>query len=250
MSTHYDDEAQVEDLRRWWKENWIPLAIGLVAGLALIFSYEAYTQSQDNRRAEASQLFEELKTAVAAKKVEDAGKIGDRLIADFDATPYAVAGALKLAQLASDDSKLEEARKHFEWARSNLESRLASPAPIRWIKETLLRHAQPDAALLPLIQLRLARVTWQQGKAPEALKLLDGDAGTYAVLFDELRGDIKLAEGDRAAALAEYTKALGALGTATAGTPNAPIAEALQRKVDDLADVATAAPAAAAAVTP
>lgn len=228
MSTHYDDEAQVEDLRRWWKENWKPLAIGLVLGLSAIFAYEAYTRNKDNKRAEASQLFEELKAAVTGNKYDEAVKMGDRLVADFDSTPYAVAGALKLAQAAVEASKLEEARARLEWAAANAK----------------------DAALKPLIQLRLARVTWQQGKAPEALKLLDGDAGTYAVLFDELRGDIKLAEGDRAAALAEYTKALGVLGTATAGTPNAPIAEALQRKVDDLADVASAAPAAAAAVTP
>ena len=77
-----------------------------------------------------------------------------------------------------------------------------------------------------------------QGKNPDALKLLDGEAGTYAVLFDELRGDIKFAEGDRAAALAAYSKALASLGAATAGTPNAPIAESLQHKIDDLADVA------------
>jgi predicted negative regulator of RcsB-dependent stress response len=202
MSTHYDDEAQVEDLRRWWKENWLPLAFGLGLGLAAIFGWEFYNRQKDQTRAEASQLFEEMKTAVGGRNYDEVVKIADRLAADFSSTPYAVAGAMKLAQVAAEDNKLEDALK-------------------------------------PLIRLRLARVTWQQGKAPEALKLLDAGAdASFAVLFDELRGDIKLAEGDRAAALAAYTKALGALGGEAAGTPNAPIAESLQHKIDDLADVA------------
>jgi len=68
MSTHYDDEAQVEDLRRWWKENWLALAVGLGLGLAAIFGWEYYTSRKDQHRGEGSQLFEELKKAVTAKK--------------------------------------------------------------------------------------------------------------------------------------------------------------------------------------
>lgn len=216
MSTHYDDEAQVEDLRRWWKENWLALAVGLGLGLGAIFGWEYYQNRKNQTRAEASQLFEELKKAVSAKKFDEAGRMGDRLVAEFESTPYAVAGAMKLAQAAVEESKLDAARSRLEWAGA---------------------HAD-DTALKPLIQLRLARVLWQQGKPGDALKLLDTEAGSYVVLYEELRGDIKLAEGDRPAALAAYTKAVASLGDATTGTANAPIADALQKKIDDLADVA------------
>ena len=29
MATHYDDEAQVDAIKSWWKENWLALAGGL-----------------------------------------------------------------------------------------------------------------------------------------------------------------------------------------------------------------------------
>lgn len=216
MSTHYDDEAQVEDLRRWWKENWLALAVGLGLGLGAIFGWEYYNRQKDETRGQASQLFEEMKKAVAAKQYDDAVKMADRLVADYDSTPYAVAGAMKLAQAAVDEARLEDARTRLEWAAAHSD----------------------DAALKPLIALRLARVLWQQGKPAEALQRISGEAGAYNALYAELRGDIKLAEGDRAAALAAYTEARTQLGLASAGTPNGPMAELLQKKIDDLADVA------------
>jgi predicted negative regulator of RcsB-dependent stress response len=90
-----------------------------------------------------------------------------------------------------------------------------------------------DPALASLARLRLAQVLFQQNKADEALKQLDGDAGSYAALYDQLRGDIKLSQGDRAAARAAYQQALGALSADEAVSR-----DGLQRKLDDLADAA------------
>ncbi len=211
MSTHYDDEAQVEDLRRWWKENWMPLAAGLVLGLAAIFGWEAYGRSRDAHRAEGAQLFDQLGQAVAAGKYDEVVAMTDRLVKDFDNTPYAAAAALKLAQLAVGTNKLDEAYTRLQWASD---------------------HAD-DKALKPLIDLRLARVLWQQGKAEDALKKLDGDAGAYTGLYAELRGDIKLSQGDRPAARKAYEQALEKFDA-----QQAPVRESLQQKLDDLADAA------------
>ncbi len=209
MSTHYDDEAQVEDLRRWWKENWMPLAAGLGLGLAAIFGWQFWTQSRDAHRAEGAQMFEELKNAVTAQKYDDAVKLTDRLVKDYDNTPYAAAGALKMAQAAVEANKLDEANARLTWAAG---------------------HAA-DSALKPLVSLRLARVLWQQGKPEDALKQLDGETGAFAGLYAELRGDIKLAQGDRAAARAAYAQALEKLDP-----KEAPSRANLQQKLDDLAE--------------
>lgn len=211
MSAHYDEEAQVEELRRWWKENWLPLAAGLVLGLGAIFGWQTYVNHRDARRIDAAQLFAELSTAASANKYEDAAKLADRLVADYDDTPYATAAALKMAQLAVADAKFDAAQTRLQWAAAHV----------------------ADKALKPLVALRLARVQWQQGKPADALKTLSVDSGAYAGLFAELRGDINLAEGDRAAARAAYAQALEKLDS-----QDAPSREMLQQKFDDLADAA------------
>ncbi|MDB5987594.1 MAG: hypothetical protein JWR16_2647 [Nevskia sp.] len=208
MTTHFDDEAQIEQLRRWWKENWLPLASGLALGLAAIFGWQAWTRYQDGQAGQASHLFEDLRRAVNANKYDDAVPMAERLQKDFAGTPYAVDGALKMAQAAFDSGKLDEARTRLEWAEQN----------------------SKDAAVRALVRLRLARVLWQQAKPDEALRKLDGADASYAPLYAELRGDILFAKGDRAGARAAYVDALQPLAA------DSPARDGLQHKLDDLAD--------------
>ena len=208
MASHYEDEAEVENLKRWWKENWKSLAAGLVIGLLGIFGYEGYKRHQLSVAEQASQMYEDLKTAAGAKKTDEAVALGDKLVKDFASTPYASGASLRLAQLAVEQNKLDDAVTRLQWVAD---------------------HGKDDG-LRDLAKLRLARVLWQQKKTDEALKLLDGDHGAYAALFSELRGDIKLSTGDRMAARAAYEDAVKATGEGAS-------AAGLQRKLDDLADV-------------
>jgi predicted negative regulator of RcsB-dependent stress response len=208
VATHYDDEAQVEQLKRWWNENWKSLAAGLVIGLGGIFGYEAYRRYEQSHAEQASQIYEDLKSAITARKSDEAVAIGDRLVKDYSKTPYASGASLRLAQQAVEQGKLDDAAKRLQWVADN----------------------GKDDGLRDLAKLRLARVLWQQKKNDDALKLLDGDHGSYAALFNELRGDIKLSMGDRAAARAAYEQAVKSSGDAAS-------TGGLQRKLDDLADV-------------
>ena len=208
MASHYEDEAEVENLKRWWKENWKSLVAGLVIGLGAIGGYEGYRRYQAAQAEQASQIYEDLKAAVTAKKADEASALGDKLIADFAKTPYAASAALRLAQQGVELGKLDDAAKRLQWVADN----------------------SKDDGLRDLAKLRLARVLWQQKKNDDALKLTDGEHGAYNALFSELRGDIKLSQGDRAAARSAYEAAVKA-SDATAVDPG------LQRKVDELADV-------------
>lgn len=215
--SHYEDEAQVEQLRQWWRENWMALAGGLVLGLGGIFGWEAWQGHQTGHAEEASQMYEDLKR-VPAEDLDKASPLAKRLMEDFGNTPYAAQGALLMAGRAAAKD---------DWARAE--------SSLRWARD----HAD-DAGLRKIATLRLARVLWQEQKAADALGLLaieDGDA--FAALYRELAGDIKLSQGDREAARAEYAKALAANPAPASRAP-------LQRKLDDLG-AGTAEPADATA---
>lgn len=210
MTAHYEEEAQAEQLKRWWSENWKALVAGLVLGLGAIFGWEGWQSYQLQQTAQASQQYEDLKKALMTGKSDEATQIGDALISKFPSTPYAAGASLALAADAVRTSQHDQALKRLQWVRD---------------------HAK-DEGLRQIAALRSARVLWQQDKTEDALKLLDAVAADYTELAEELRGDIQLAKGDRAAARAAYERALAA----TAADDLAARAQ-LQRKLDDLADV-------------
>lgn len=207
MATHIDDEEQVENLKRWWKENWKALAAGLALGFSVIGGWNYWKGHTENSSATASQMYDDMKKALAANRADEAKQIGDKLRDDYSRTPYAATGALVLAQKAVQDNRLDDAAEQLAW---------------------VTEHSK-DEGLQKLAKLRQARVLWQQGKTGDALARLDGDAGAYQSLYDELRGDIQLMQGDRAAARSAYEKALASAGTEQANR------DLLQRKLDDLA---------------
>lgn len=207
MTSHYEEEAQVEQLRRWWRENWMALVGGLALGMAGIFGWQSWTNAQNATAERASQLYEDLQRA-PADPPEHLKEIGQKLTAEFASTPYATQGQLLLAQRASDRNDFEGARESLNW---------------------VIGHTD-DAGLKKIAKLRLARVLWQLQKPDEALAQLDvTDDDAFASLYQELRGDIQLAKGDRSAARAAYAKAME-LGPAPQGK------DALQRKLDQLPD--------------
>src|SRR3546814_3037430 len=71
-----------EQLKLWWKENWMALAAGLVIGLAAIFGWEGWQKHTTQRAATASQMYDELKQALADDKADVAKPLADKLVAD------------------------------------------------------------------------------------------------------------------------------------------------------------------------
>lgn len=211
MASHYEEEAEVAALKNWWRENWVALLAGLVIGLGAILGWQGWQRHKQDVSAEASQVFEDLNQAYQAGKADDAKQMGEKLIKEYSGTPYAAAAALRMAAAAVEAGQFDEASTRLAWVTQN----------------------SSDDGLRQLAKLRQARVLWAQQKFDDALKLLDGDAGVYAPLYSELRGDILLAKGDRPGAHQAYTKALE-----SAGEDDRAVRESLRIKLDDLTDVA------------
>src|SRR5688572_10464358 len=105
--SHYDDEAQVEALRKWWSENWKALAAGLVLGLAGIFGWERWQAHQIATAGEASRMYHELTQATAAGKGPEANQLGDALAKEHADTPYAAQAQLALARYHAERGEWE-----------------------------------------------------------------------------------------------------------------------------------------------
>lgn len=204
----YDDYEQGERVQQWLRQNGLSIAIGIVIGLVAIFGWQQWRNHQATRELEASNLYQQLQTALAAGKDAQVDELTGRLQNDYAKSAYAVFAASDRAQRQVEANQLDKALASLQWARGHV----------------------GDNPLKPLIELRMAKVQLAAGKAGDALSTLDaGAAKGYEALRQELRGDalVKLGRADEARKA--YQAALAAMGE------DAPQRAALQLKLDDLA---------------
>jgi predicted negative regulator of RcsB-dependent stress response len=206
VATHYDDEAQVDAIKSWWKENWLALVGGLGLGLGAIFGWQAYQQSGDGRAERASQMYSDLRNAQEGARPEAVAEIRETLVRDYAKTPYAALAQLKWAAQLVKEERLDDARTALDWVAQN----------------------SSDDGLKAMARLRLARVDLESGDADAALASLSPVPNGFESLYFELRGDALLEKGERDEARGAYDEALAAVA------PNAPYRGDLQRKRDDL----------------
>jgi predicted negative regulator of RcsB-dependent stress response len=204
----YDDYEQGERVQQWLRQNGLSIVIGIVIGLVAIFGWQQWRSHQATREMEASNLYQQLQTALAAGKTSEAEQLVDRLEKDYTKTTYAVLAASDSAQRQVEDKQLDKALASLQWARNHV----------------------GDNPLKPLIELRTAKVQMAAGKANDALTTLDGVAAKgYEALRQELRGDALVKLGRAEDARKAYQAALAVMGE------DAPQRAALQLKLDDLA---------------
>jgi predicted negative regulator of RcsB-dependent stress response len=218
VDEYLSEREQADQLRKWLRENWMWLVAGVALTLAGYYGYRWWESRQATRATEAGQRFTAMLEAIGAGRLEDGVKIAGEVTGNFADTPYADQATLVLARLDIDAGDLTAA-----------EARLARVAD---------ESRDPD--LRTVARLRLARVLLAQGRYDDALAALDrASAPAIDARVLELRGDVRLAQGDRETALAEWRKAEAAVAAdpATAGQVDA---ELLRLKIAELGTVAAA----------
>lgn len=223
VDEYLDEREQAEQIRNWFKENWLWLVAGVGLGLGGLFGFRAWESHLDRRSLEAAAQFDQLLETLDRDGREAGLALVDPLVESYARTPYA------------DQARLVAARVHVQAGELD-----AAATRLRQVMET---SKDPELALVA--RLRLARVESAAGRHDAALALLDG-AGAPAIAgrVNELRGDILFAKGDREGALAAYQAARDGAGAVEQAEGLVDL-ETLALKIDELSAPAPAGPPAA-----
>ena len=177
-----DEHEQGERVRTWLRKNALGILGGLALGIAAIYGWRAWVSHQASQQEQAHTAYAQALKQLDAGQVEQAGT----LLAGQEGT-YATLAALRVAKAQVEAGEPDEA--------------IAT-----------LRGIQVDPSLREVVDERLAQLFNATGKPEEALKLLEGDAGSTAL---ELRGDALLASGNRDQARDAYADALAGTDVAS-----------------------------------
>lgn len=190
MQDYETEEQQIEALKSWWKENSSSLFIGLAIGGISLGGWNFYKDTQYEHSVEASDMYVSVVAqAEPATGGEFDSTIVDKLVAEYADTPYATLSVLVMAKHAVVAGNLEQAASRLQWAIDN----------------------SVEEEIKYVAQLRLARVMLSQEKYDEATVLLSSNHSVaFDALYDELKGDVLVAQGDLEQARVAYDKAISA----------------------------------------
>lgn len=208
MDVYTTEEQQVEAIKKWWHDNKLSIIGGVIIGIAALWGGRTWIAGQHAHAEAASDAYQIMMSKLQGGALEEAAADGSTLLGQFSDTPYAALASLALARIKVEQGDPAAASSHLNWALNNTE------------QEELKK-----VATLRLAELRLA-----QGDTAGALSQLNTIAapGSFAALYEQLKGDILVAEGKVDQAREAYVRALAAMA------PSAPGRRLLQIKLDDL----------------
>ncbi|HEX6734279.1 MAG TPA: tetratricopeptide repeat protein [Azonexus sp.] len=210
---HYDleEQEQIDSLKTWWK-MYGNLVTGVIAAVAVgVVGWQGWNWYKNNQGAQAAAVFSVLEQAAGAGDAQKVKAAAGELAEKFGGTSYATLGALLAAKQSFDGGDLKTAKTQLAWAAE---------------------HGRDE--LRDLARYRLAAVLLDEQQHDEALKQLDvAPAPAFVARFQELRGDVLVAQGKKPDARTAYRTALDKLGDAAG-----PGRELLQQKLDSLGEAA------------
>ncbi|MFT5579217.1 MAG: putative negative regulator of RcsB-dependent stress response [Paraglaciecola psychrophila] len=227
MAEGYEsDDEQIEALKQWWHEHGTSTVVTVVVALACYFGWQGWQSQQQESVVTASSIYENMLVAagpgdgtLTSEQRSTANHLATTLKQDFPDSTYAQFAALYKAKLAVAAKNLTDAEQELQWVMDSAD----------------------NADIVLQATLRLARVLYAQQKYPEALALLDNDNAVYAAAFEEVRGDIYNAQGERDKAKLAYLKASELNQQAQSPSPN-PLLELKIEQLNSKLELTSTAP--------
>jgi len=209
---HYDleEQEQIDTLKTWWQMYGNLVTSLLTAAALAVVGWQGWNWYQNNETAKAAAVFSSLEQAVEAGDAQRIKATAGELTEKFGRSGYASLGALLAARNSFDAGDLKTAKAQLGWVAANAKDELRDIA-----------------------RLRLGAVLLDEQAYDEALKALTAaPAPAFVARFDELKGDILVAQGKPAEARTAYQAALDKADKNT----GAPTSELLQQKIDSLGE--------------
>ncbi len=188
MDDFLTDQQQAARVRSWLRQ-YAPAAVAALAiGTGGYFGYTQWQAHGERQSAEASELFEELRTILDSNNRESAEEVRERLVSDFPRSGYA------------DHARLLMAKEYIDTTRPALAAEELSAVVA----------STSDSDLRQLARLRLARVYLYMDRPEEGLEALDAEipSESWQQLTEDMRGDLYRALGRVDEAQAAYEAAL------------------------------------------
>ena len=188
MATSLDlqEQEQVDALKAFWQRYGNLITWVLVLVLGAFAAWNGWQLYQRKQAEQAGAMFDELDRAATADDAEKVARVFADLKERYPRTVYAQQAGLVAAKVLIDKGKPDDAR-----------------ATLTWVADSG-RHEDLSA----LARLRLAGVLLDAQKYDEALAQLDATKlGGFAALGADRRGDVLVAQGRSADAVAAYQSA-------------------------------------------
>lgn len=192
MANHLDleEQEQLDQLKHFWKQYGNLITGLLIVVLGAFAAWNGYQYWQKRTAAQASVMFEEVEKVLRSGDLVLAERVFGDMKERFGSTVYAQQAGLSLAKLAYQSGKVDLASGTLTWVGAS----------------------QADAAYAAVAKLRLAGVHIDAKEFELASKVLaESYPASFAALVSDKQGDLLVAQGKSAEAVAEYRKAWAGL---------------------------------------
>ena len=212
MDVYTTEEQQVEAIKKWWSDNKLSVIGGVVIGIAALWGGRTWIAGQDAHTEAASDVYQIMMSKMSSGSLDEAVADGSALLGQYSDTPYATLASLALAKIKMEQGDVAAANSHLNWALNNTE----------------------QDSVKKLAHLRLAELSLAEGDTSAALAQLNSPTalGSFEAAYEQLKGDIYVAEEKTEMARTAYIRALAVM------EPTAPGRRLLQMKLDDLGGTA------------
>jgi predicted negative regulator of RcsB-dependent stress response len=214
MAYDLEEQEQIASIKAWWNQYGNLLTWLLIAALAGYAAWSGWNVYQGRQSAQASQLYDELSKAMAAKDNVKVQRAAGDMEEKFGGTTFAHMAALMAARSAFEANDLKAAKAQLQWVITK----------------------GNDGEYKALAKIRLAGILLDEKSYDDGLKLLAEDfPASFASLVADRKGDILVAQNKIAEARTAYQVALDKMDSRNPGR------QLIQLKLDAIGGAAKAA---------